>query len=263
MQVIGVGFGRTGTHSLKLALEELDYNAFHTMEMLSNPEILDMWYNDIFSLSTAALREPDFDLIASAGYNASTDLPVSLYFETLVEKYPDAKFILTTKSSDDAWFQSWELLVRKTSLIPRFVPWFPNIRKFDRYNRWLLSLLHKDDTFLTASHPFQQDPIKVKQAYNDHNTRVREVIPADRLLEFHPKEGWEPLCKFLGKPVPDLPFPHSNSSADVVYRMYTFILIHNGGLLVIALLVLWLLRMLFRKLCQWRGGGGDDKQKKE
>lgn len=260
MEVIGAGFGRTGTHSLKLALEELNYKAFHTMEMLENSAVLEMWYDAIFSQSQAALGSPDFDMITAQGYTASTDLPVALYYETLVNKYPDAKFILTTRSTDEAWFVSWEHLVRYTSFVPRFVPWLPGVKKFDRYNRWLLSLFHADDTFLTVSHPFQQDPVKVMQAYNSHNARVREVIPTDRLLEFHPKHGWEPLCKFLGKPVPTaMAFPHSNTSGQVAYDMMKFVIIYNGILLIIFIGILLQLRMCTKRLMQGRRQRGAEK----
>lgn len=87
MQVIGVGFGCTGTESLKVALDELGYKSFRTKEMLQNPDILVMLYSNIFSKPQATLGEPDFDILTQRGYNASTDLPVSLHFETLVTKY--------------------------------------------------------------------------------------------------------------------------------------------------------------------------------
>ena len=199
----------------------------------------------------------------SEGFTASTDLPVSLYYETLIEKYHDAKFILTTKSSDDEWYQSWEQLVRNTSLIPRFVPWLKNAKKFDRYNRWLLSLFHKDDAFLTTAHLIPQNAEKVKQAYNSHNARVRETIPAKQLLEFHPKEGWEPLCEFLNKPVPGVPFPHSNSSEDVALEMYKFVMVHNGMLLIGVTVVLFLLRTILKRIEQLRRQVQSDKQKQQ
>lgn len=264
MQVIGVGFGRTGTESLKLALEELGYKSFHTKELLQNTEILDMWYNNVFSKPQATLGEPDFDLLTAHGYNASTDLPVSLYYESLLEKYPNAKFILTTKSSSNAWFQSWEFLVKYTSFVPRFVPWFPNVYKFDRYNRWLVSLFHNDDSFLTVPHPILQDKQKVMQAYNDHNERVRNVIPMHQLLEFHPKEGWVPLCEFLDKPIPGMEFPHANSSAELATAMYKFILVHNGGLLLMVVVVLIMVRWIAAKRWGRRGTMGErDAQKKQ
>jgi hypothetical protein len=78
MQVIGVGFGRTGTESLKVALEELGYKSFHTEETLQNADIMEMWYSNVFSKPQATLGEPDFNLLVKHGFNASTDLPTSI-----------------------------------------------------------------------------------------------------------------------------------------------------------------------------------------
>ena len=90
LQVVGVGYGRTGTYSLTLALDELGHKTLHTQHMYETPEILDMWNREIFTPSiesgNADLGHPDFDLIASKGFTATADLPMSLYFEQLVSR---------------------------------------------------------------------------------------------------------------------------------------------------------------------------------
>ena len=229
MQVIGVGYGRTGTHSLKEALDILGYTSFHTEEMMSRAKIFDMFYTQVFLPEPVALREPDFDMVAQF-YNATTDMPLAFYFRELKEKYPQAKFILTTRQSTEKWTESWITLINNVSLMPRFVLWLWGIWKVDRYNRWILSLFHQDESFLTKPHPLVQDKLKLAQAYEHHNAQVRLLFQgADNFFDYLVSQGWEPLCKFLGTPVPhELPFPHRSKATDLPIRMWMLVIVLNS-----------------------------------
>ena len=158
MKVVGVGLGRTGTMSLKHALNKLGYKTFHTDEMFFHYKIFGMFLQDVFAYPPATgeqvVRPPsDFELIARE-YDATVDLPLALYYKELHDKYPDAKFILTTRSTPEMWAKSWIVLIRDSvSLMPRYVSWFPGVWKIDRYNRWLDAYLHQDLVFIDHPYP--------------------------------------------------------------------------------------------------------------
>jgi hypothetical protein len=221
LEVIGVGYGRTGTYSLTLALEELGHKTLHTQHMYETASILDMWDELIFkpalASGQASLGAPDFDLIARVGYSATTDLPMSLYFEQMVEKYPDSKFILTTRGSSEEWWRSWDMLTRTITEPTRWFRWMSHAVIFNRYYRWLFARINNDDKYLSAPLPLPpQNKEAAIASYEAHNQRVRQVIPPERLLEYNVKQGWEPLCQFLEiSECPTSPFPKTNSARSV------------------------------------------------
>lgn len=222
LKVVGAGYGRTGTYSLTMALEELGFPTLHTQHMYDNQKILNMWTDNVFMPSIKAdavtMGTPDFDLIASQGYMATTDLPAALYVEEIAAHYPDCKFILTTRSDSEVWFRSWDVLTRSISQPARFGVYFPSVRKIGIYIRWLFAVVNKDDSYLSVPFPL---PGQIKRdaiaSYEEHNRKVRAVVPPHRLLEYNVKDGWEPLCNFLD--VEDCPshkpFPKSNSARAV------------------------------------------------
>jgi len=117
LEVIGLGFGRTGTYSLKLALDRLGYPTLHTHHIYEIPELLDKWCDKVFETHRNEEKlnfgkKDDifeiFDTITSYGFKGSVDLPTAYYVKELFEKYPNAKFILTTRESSDIWLQSFE-----------------------------------------------------------------------------------------------------------------------------------------------------------
>jgi hypothetical protein len=59
-----------------------------------------------------------------------------------------------------------------------------------------------------------RDEEAAKAAYDRHNAEVRASVPPERLVEWHPGDGWEPLCRAVGVPVPDAPFPHVNTTEE-------------------------------------------------
>uniref|UniRef100_A0A7R9WEY8 Sulfotransferase domain-containing protein n=1 Tax=Pseudictyota dubia TaxID=2749911 RepID=A0A7R9WEY8_9STRA len=249
LKVIGVGYGRTGTYSLTLALEELGFPCLHTQHLYENPEIFQMWTEEVFSPSLesnhATLGEPDFDLMASQGWRATMDLPMALYYEHVLAKFPDCKFILTTRDNSEVWFRSWNMLTKTITQPTQHFRFMSGIRNLDNYLRWLFSIVNRDDMYLTAPHPF---PEQIKEnaiaSYETHNTRVREVIPKGQLLEYNVKQGWEPLCEFLDvEHCPTTPFPKTNSATSVQVQAVAAMVV---PLTVAVFLVFYLFSYLFQ-----------------
>ena len=191
LQVIGAGFGRTGTMSLKLALEQLGFGpCYHMVEVFKNPQAPQMWLD-------AAEGRPDWEKIF-AGYNSTVDWPNATFYAELAAAYPDAKVILTERDPE-AWFASTQATI--------FARDFPDDTT-DTWQRMALKVI--SDLFDRRMH----DKDHVISVFKAHNARVREVIPPERLLVYEVAQGWAPLCGFLGVPVPEGPMPKVNSTEE-------------------------------------------------
>lgn len=195
MKVIGAGMGRTGTLSLKVALERLlGGRCYHMEEVIGNDEHLRTWY--------AWARIPHVRVDWRSlfeGYVAGVDAPVCFVYEELMEAFPEAKVILTVRDPD-RWYESWEGLAKMTRRSRPLRHVVPKMRWFVPFTSHLMERYFD-------SRIDRQSNIR---AFEAHNARVKATVPSDRLLVFSVKEGWEPLCEHLGVPVPDEPFPHLN-----------------------------------------------------
>jgi hypothetical protein len=189
LRVFGSGWGRTGTMSLKLALERLGFGPCHHMvEIFRRPDTAQLWID-------AANGRPDWEAVF-AGYGSMTDLPGAAYWRELAAYYPDAKIIHTMRDPD-AWFDS----TQATILSPESAANAPNP---------VLGAF-----FETMTRDFQggmHDRKHMIDLFNRHNEAVLAAIPKERLLVFEVRQGWEPLCDFLGVAVPDGPFPRENTT---------------------------------------------------
>mmetsp|Transcript_16955 Transcript_16955/g.39938 ORF Transcript_16955/g.39938 Transcript_16955/m.39938 type:complete len:255 (-) Transcript_16955:190-954(-) len=190
--------------------------------MYEHESILGMWVNQIFLPSIQAKKtsmgRPDLKMITDFGYQATADLPMALYFEQVMEEYPDCKFILTTRENSEVWFRSWDTLTKSITQ-PTHIGGFAfnSVRQYSHYLRWLYSVVNKDESFLTEPFPLpEQNKETAIESYEEHNRRVRALVPEDKLLEYSVKEGWEPLCKFMEiDDCPTTPFPKTNSARSV------------------------------------------------
>jgi hypothetical protein len=194
LQVIGAGLGRTGTLSLKLALEQLGMAPCHHMiEVLADVRRMGpLW-------EAAAHGRADWDQIFS-GFSATTDHPACRYWRELAEHYPRAKIILTVRDAD-SWFDS----ISRTIMSPPHVAFFDQTAIGKVLNETVYSMFdHRLD-----------DRAYMTERFRSWNQSVMDEAPAGRLLVFDPRQGWEPLCHFLELPVPDTPYPHANSSAEM------------------------------------------------
>lgn len=196
LSVIGAGFGRTGTMSLKLALEALGVGpCYHMIEVFKNPEAPGWW-------SAAADGNPDWERIFE-GYVSTVDWPNATFYRELADAYPEAKVILTERDPQ-AWFESTQ-----STIFARDVS-DPPANPFDEMVSKVIVRLF-DGRMHDRDH--------VISVFERHNREVRETIPANRLLVYEVAQGWEPLCAFLGKPVPAGPMPKVNSTDEFRSRI--------------------------------------------
>jgi sulfotransferase family protein len=213
LKVIGAGLGRTGTSSLKAALEELGFGpCYHMVEVFANPGHADFW--------RAAWRgEPaDWDGVLGP-YEATVDWPGCAFYEELMERNPDAKVILSVRDPE-RWYESTRQTIYKVGKLGTGSP-------FSRLGFALTSRL-AFGRFKTGQAPMTEeiawqgtfggrfeDKDHAMEVFNRHNGEVRRRVPEGRLLVYEVKQGWGPLCEFLGVEVPDKPFPHLNDAADM------------------------------------------------
>ena len=197
LRVVGAGLGRTGTHSLKVAFEQLlGGPCYHMLEVLGHPDHIAVW--------AAAVKgdEPDWQLFLS-GYVATVDWPAAAYYQQLSALWPDAVVVLSTRDSA-AWWKSVHNTIFEATA--REAPEGDELAT--DFRSMTHAMLH--DLFT----PHWLDEKAAIAAYEAHNAEVRATIPADRLVEWQPGDGWEPICRALGVDEPDEPFPHVNSTAD-------------------------------------------------
>ncbi len=199
LKVIGAGFGRTGTHSLKIALEMLGFApCYHMVEVFTHEGHSQAW--------EAAARGETIDWDALIGpYKSAVDWPASYFWRELAAMYPDAKIVLTERDAD-AWYKSisqtiFEFMgqeVDETQLPP------------------LVRAQRKMGRYIVSGKVFggRTDKEHVIDVYRRNGEAVRREVPPERLLTFDAPQGWAPLCKFLGVPVPDAPFPLTNTTEE-------------------------------------------------
>lgn len=199
LSVIGSGFGRTGTKSLKEALEHLGFAPCHHMhEIVTHPEQVAHW-------QAAAAGEPVDWNDVFAGYKSQVDWPGAHVWRELSAAFPDAKVVHTLRPAE-AWWNSYSRTIGKLMTSYKQIPLPPHISAIlDAWNGMV------GDTVFSGR-PADRDTCIA--AFNRNTQQVRDTIPANRLLVFDVSEGWGPLCKFLGVPVPTTPFPHHNLRAD-------------------------------------------------
>ena len=200
LSIIGAGLGRTGTLSLKLALERLSFGpCYHMKEVFEHLDHVPVW-------DRAADGEPvDWDALFQ-GYRSAVDLPVAAFYRELSFRYPAAKVILTVRDPD-RWFRS----VSDTILRPLTEPlpdpladWGAMVRK---------AILGR--VFAGGG----ADRAHMIASYELHNEEVERTIPPERLLVYEVADGWAPLCGFLGMPVPAEPFPKVNTTDEFRERI--------------------------------------------
>jgi hypothetical protein len=194
LEVIGAGPGRTATFSLKFALEHLGFGpCYHMAEVFKGARRNIALWQDV------ADGRPDWAAIF-AGYRSTTDFPASVYWRELAEQYPAAKVLLTVRDPD-SWFDS----VNETIMSPRMLDSLEGSPAMAMFK----------GTYLKPYGDRVHDRAFMTDWYARYNQQVIDTIAPERLLVFHPKEGWEPLCAFLGVPVPAEPFPRVNSRDEL------------------------------------------------
>lgn len=207
MKVIGAGYGRTGTSSMKAALELLGLGPCHHMdELFAHPEQIRLW------LDVADGRGAAWDVVLD-GYTSSVDFPSQHWYRELAARWPDAKVILTVRDPE-AWYRSARDTIYAISRdVPiRWVgPYLPVAGGVTRLATKVIWSGVFGGRFLDKPYALS--------VYQEHIEAVKAHIPPERLLVYDVKEGWAPLCAFLGVPVPAEPFPRRNDTAEFRRRI--------------------------------------------
>ena len=209
IKVIGAGFGRTGTLSLKVALEMLGFDkCYHMDEMFQHPEHAIFWENAIEG------KPVDWDALFK-DYQATVDFPWCCYYSQLMQHYPDAKVVLTIRDFEQ-WYESSLNTIYQVGRSPKqnllMALKFPFSAKTRHIFR-LFRLIEKDvwGGIFQGRFPDKDYALAV---FNQHIESVKRIVPPERLLVYQVKEGWEPLCRFLSVPIPSQPFPHLNQRTE-------------------------------------------------
>ncbi len=202
LEVIGAGFGRTGTMALKIALEQLGFGpCYHMVDVIRTPGAAQHWL-------TAAEGGPMAWDAVFAGYRSAVDWPACDYWRELAAHWPAAKIVLTTRDAE-SWFRSTQDTIHG--------PANPFNQDSSPLGRMIRAIGVRN--FVGRIN----DRATCIAAFERHNATVRREAPADRLLDYRVADGWEPLCRFLGVPVPDAPFPKANTTEDFVREVRSIV----------------------------------------
>lgn len=210
LKVIGAGYGRTGTTTLKWAFEKLLGGKCHHMkEVFANPG------PQVKGWAAKARGEKVAWETLLGGYVAACDWPSAAYYAELAEAFPAAKVVLTRRDFDK-WYDSAFETIYSMSLMSASPPvsWLmkanPRMREFPQMIQ---------DTIFGPRGTFGgrfDDRERTRGIYERHVEEVKRTIPAERLLVWAPSDGWEPLCKLLEVPVPSEPIPHLNERQEML-----------------------------------------------
>ncbi|KAL0084759.1 P-loop containing nucleoside triphosphate hydrolase protein [Phycomyces blakesleeanus] len=204
LKIIGAGYGRTGTNSLRLALETLGYRTHHMSQLMGDsvqdPFVWQRAYDNPGS-------HPDEWESVYGKYDAAIDWPTVTVYEQLLKKYPDAKVILTVRSAE-SWYKSmcntiFKFFEDDTKQHPEHITnviTFQRSTMFDGYIKGDLSKIKNKEELCWI--------------FDEHIKRVKALVPPENLLVLELGEGWSRLCEFLGCPVPEIPYPNTNSSGE-------------------------------------------------
>ena len=203
LKVIGAVFGRTGTRSLKTALEKLGFGkCYHMVEILKKSRHMKQW--------AEILRggKAEWETLFS-GYQSAVDWPVAAYYRDLMDAYPDAKVILTVRDPE-----SWHRSIMTTLYQAQRRPLIQLTRVSPPLYRFLTAMEHALWQGLFQNR--LEEKAHAINVFNRHIEEVKRVVPPERLLIFEARHGWEPLCSFLNVPVPvDQPYPHRHKGTAV------------------------------------------------
>ncbi len=197
MKVIGAGFARTGTSSLKEALEVLGYHpCYHMTAVMRGYRRGEVRLWDEYM--TGRRVTMDWHRLFK-NYEATVDMPTCIYYQELMKAFPAAKVILTIRDPEK-WWDSFERIIKLGSLTRFFYIIHPMFKHFGNMNDHMLELVFGGPL----------DKGRYIERYLQHNDEVKATVPTDRLLVYSVTEGWEPLCEFLGCSMPTKPFPYLN-----------------------------------------------------
>jgi hypothetical protein len=193
LRVIGAGCGRTGTASLKLALERLlGAPCYHMIEVFQHPEHIPAWHDAMLG------KAVDWNALLT-GYAGAVDWPASACWPELMRAFPDALVLLSLRDPEAWWTSANETIFAHLDDNPMAAPgWLDMVHAMIR-NRFGGDITDRQSCIA---------------AFNAHNARVRETVPKERLLVWQAREGWAPICEALRLEIPNEPFPRVNTTEE-------------------------------------------------
>lgn len=210
IKIIGAGFPRTGTNTLKASLEQLGFSkTYHMKELLVHPENLHFW------LTLEETGSTDWDKLYD-GYQATVDFPAYPWYKEHLARYPDAKVILTVRPFEK-WYTSigstiWKARpqtpVQKIVMLIKLLL-SPRLRKVIKCVKFAKRMI-----FQVELQGRFEDKAFAEKVFNAHIEKVKSTVPAGQLLIYDVSDGWGPLCEFLGVPEPSEPLPHLNKKEN-------------------------------------------------
>ena len=206
LKVIGAGFGRTGTRSLQLALENIGFSeCYHMVSLFRNPSDVIHWQNAYDG------KQVDWDSLFE-NYSSAVDFPPSLYYKELAEYYPESKMILTVRDPEK-WHASalstifsFDPGIQLKLKLMFMMPFSSKAR-----NMFKIIKLNEKSIWQRLFEGRFEDKDYAIEKFNTHIEEVKKTIPKERLLIFKPQDGYKPLCEFLNVEVPTEPFPNTNT----------------------------------------------------
>ena len=247
IKIIGAGLGRTGTQSLLQGMQQLGYTPYHMKEgVLETPGQLERWVTYIEALEggnkTAADVAVDelIDSMLAEGFDATLDYPACLIYERLMQRFPEAKVVLSVRGSGEQWAKSVLNTIGRYRQHMKF-PFTYLMRDYSKVVMWLWTTM--PHVKMLENNTLSRDSLV--KAHDAWKEQVISVVPKDKLLIFQAKEGWEPLCEFLGVPAPDTPFPRSNSGAQLSRIFYAFEFVADYWVLLISVMLLLPIGLLY------------------
>jgi hypothetical protein len=213
IKIIGTGLGRTGTHSLKIALEQLGFGkCYHMFELFKDPSRLRHFEEAEKTGNT------DWDKLFD-GFHSAVDYPVARYYKQLLKKYPDAKIIHTTRDAD-VWYESCVETIFWASKPDAKRIFNMMVRlPFNSVLRQRFPVLKYDGKLLDLEFGDIKNKAEVIKRFKQRNEEIVKLVPKEQLLVFNVKDGWGPLCNFLGVSVPSTPFPKSNTREEFMKQV--------------------------------------------
>ena len=203
LKLINAGLGRTGTTSLMAALDQLGFGrCYHMLDLVSTEESLEQWERIVCDG-----QQPDWEAIYD-GYTSAVDGPNAIYYEQIMKAFPEAKVILTLRDAE-RWYQSTHDTVYQFAVKYQENPAEAGSRQSRLYR--VTNAMFWEGLFGGRF----ADQEYAMEVYRNHNQEVIRSVDPGKLLVYDVKQGWEPLCAFLGADVPPEDFPHLNNSESM------------------------------------------------
>lgn len=213
MKIIGAGLPRTGTLTLKIALEMLGAGpCYHMVNILTDMSLVPRWVD-------ALDGRADWNKILD-GFESTVDYPGAYFYRELMDAFPDAKVVLSVRDGE-SWARSlqdtiWGVLWGDTMMHDLSMAAMRIDPAFAQYTELMRPMFTRPG--LMGDDPARFDPAVTAAAMERYNEDVRRFVPRERLLEWSPGDGWEPLCDFMGAPVPEMPLPRTNDAKTFADR---------------------------------------------